>query len=78
MQQTPLLPAQQDLAKLEKLIFDLGQKMDSRMTALEKRLEANEVVKRKSRRKQKPPTSSNPPSTLPSDAEWESCETGDP
>lgn len=80
-QQAPSLPTLENMGKLEKLIYDLGKKMDSRMTALEKRLEANEAVKRKSRKKQMPQTSSNqqmpqtssnPPSTIPSDDEWES------
>lgn len=72
MQQAPSLATLENMSKLEKLIYDLGRKMDNRITALEKRLEANEAVKRKSRKSQMPQTSSNPPSTIPSDNEWES------
>lgn len=77
MQQPCVPPTPSDIGRLEKLIREIGQQMESRITAIEKRQEANETVRRKTRRKQKTPGPSNPPSTLPSDDDFEPCESGE-
>ncbi|KAH9366919.1 hypothetical protein HPB48_000779 [Haemaphysalis longicornis] len=77
MQQPCVPPTPSDIGRLEKLIREIGQQMESRITAIEQRQEANETVRRKNRSKQKAPGASNPPSTIPSDDDCEPCESGE-
>ncbi|KAG0423223.1 hypothetical protein HPB47_000991 [Ixodes persulcatus] len=71
------VPTLQDIGRLERLIHDLGQTIERLIDAIEKRQEASETVKRKTR-KTKQPAPSDPPTITPSDDEWEQSRSGEP
>ncbi|KAG0425265.1 hypothetical protein HPB47_027564 [Ixodes persulcatus] len=53
-QQPSAFPTLQDIGRLERLIHDLGQTIERRIDAIEKRQEASETVKRKTRKTKQP------------------------
>ncbi|KAM7307546.1 hypothetical protein ISCGN_011182 [Ixodes scapularis] len=76
--QPSVFPTLQDIGRLERLIHELGQTIEHRIDAIEKRQEANETVKRKTRKKTKQPAPSDPPRITPSDDECEQYHSGEP